>query len=155
MLCGRAVAHADAHGATSVPGGAAHPARALTLYGVDDGVGRVVVAECDEDLIDRDRREDLRSIVGETLRHSFGEAACAFDEVGQSLPSEVGEDRPDRDRACGLRHLDAEVHRDALGVAVDVGGAHRHRPAERAPVAADDDAAVVRGVEPLVTVGRP
>ena len=101
------------------------------------------------------RTQHLSARVGECCREALGVSTALFDRRGDAVTAEGRKDRPHGDRPGRLRHLESEVHRTAAAVAACVGGVHAHRCAERGRVGDGDDAAVVGGVQPLVTVGRP
>src|SRR5688500_14093819 len=56
---GRVVGHRDPHVPATPPRGSTHPAGAFALDAVDDGVGRRVVAEAHQHLVEHDLVGDL------------------------------------------------------------------------------------------------
>ena len=77
------------------------------------------------------------------------------DQAGNPGAAESGQHRPDLGAAGALRRLGREVHRVAGVAGRQVGGLRAHSGAQRLAVAHQGDAAVVRRVQPLVSVGRP
>ena len=147
----------DSHRGAALPICSSEPARAVGLDAADDLTRRlVVVAEADEHLVEDDVVQDL-------------DARLRAEEHLRRLARGRSSGRRARRRRCGpaseaqprLRsRVLAATTRDPVGGAAAVGAlevARRdgHRVAVRLRVAAEDDAAVVRDVQPLVRIRRP
>src|ERR1051325_2870265 len=159
VLARHPVRDRDAHRAEAVPGGAGHPAGAFAL-GAGDGRARqlVAVAETHQDLVEHDVVEDPHArIAAEELGHLRGARAAAVDQGLDTAPSEVAEGGVDGEAAGAAGELGGELEGIALLAAavLEVLRGDGHGSAVREGVAHDDDAVVVRDVEPLVRVGGP
>ncbi len=151
---GGPIADADAHGGLILPDGAAAPAGSVFLNGGDGALGLFRGAEGDEDLIEDDFVEDLMAGGAQGVGEAAGLAAIALDHFGQALTAEGADGGVDGHCAGAARFFRDEF----VGVALragsdDVGGGERHGAAVGELVGAEDDAAVVGNVEPLVCIG--
>src|SRR5690606_8334827 len=110
----RRVRHRDAYEAPAAPGRAAHPARALVLDPLDDGVRAGVVTEPDQDLVEDDVVVDRRTPGLETIGHPAGEGAAPVHEVGDALRSQLKKSRPYREAPSPPARLRREITEDIV-----------------------------------------
>ena len=121
----------------------------------DHAASRFGISERDQHLIDHHIVEDGVTRRAQPCREACRMAAGALDQVGQSLPPQRAQRRPYLDTPCPP----GEIRCVVLGLAGladhEVGRIHRHGSVQLPRIAHEDDAAVVRHVEPLVCVRRP
>src|SRR4051812_24647308 len=109
VLGGRPVRDRDAHVAAAAPGGAAHPARAVALHGVDHALGLLIAAEADEDLVEDDVVCDLGAALLQLRGEPAGEVAAPLDEVRDAVATELLQGSPRGEPARPTGRLEGEV----------------------------------------------
>ncbi len=70
--------------------------------GIDDRIGRGVVVEVGQRLIERDGRENLDAPSRKTVGETFGEGAAPLDEIGEPLAAVRRQHGPSLDSASAL-----------------------------------------------------
>ena len=101
--------------------GAARPGLAALLDGTEDSVGRRVVLESDQHLVQDDVVQDLASRQpGEPVGKRARSAATALDEIRHTGATERAKCRVDREPSRAPRVLGGEVERISRGTSVGV-----------------------------------
>ena len=116
---------------------------------------RGTVARAHEYLVEHDVVEDRHAAGAQALGDGAGGVARLAHEPGDAVAAEAPQRSPHLDLARPLRRLRRVVHRLEAGRRWEVAGRRRERVTQVGGVADEGDAAVVRDVEPLVSVGRP
>ena len=159
VLVGGPVRHRDPHGGLAPPRRAAHEAGAVPPHRVEKRTGPFVGAvEAHQHLVEHDFVE-------------YGHAVGSAELVGESAGQRAAPVHQRRDPAAAQRpqrrvHGEAARPAGELWIVVElvalvtvgmnqVDGPHAHRRRVRRRVGAEDQAGVVRDVEPLVRVGGP
>lgn len=145
----------DSEGAAAGPDGGTEPALAFGLNGLEPSEGLLVGREGGEDLVEGDFVENLDVVKGEDGGKVACMAAAALDHFAEAGAAEGEKGGPGVDTAGAAGGFRGALHGFDFSAGIEVAGGESHSAGESLGIADEDDAAVIRDIEPFVAVGGP